>query len=625
MGHASGGGERARVLAAVLAAALLLVLVGVRVLSDGSPQAAGPASAGRGAAVPEQTASPTPVLGPVPRDDEPLSDEALAGIRFVEVTAEAGLAGRGPATPEPTAADMDAGAAVADLDDDGDLDLLLTSSGRASGLYRNDDGVFVDITGRSGIGRPTAATAAAFADVDADGDLDLFLGGPVPAFGRLLLNDGSGRFVDGSARAGVRGRSLDRGEQRAVRGVDFGDVDQDGDLDLVVTDWNVGSPLAVQVAQGDASDRIAGQCQHAQMARRLHAAGSLEVTGDTRAFRNDGGRFTDATRAWGLADLRIERPFTPQLADLDDDGWPDLAVAGDSCTSRLFRNMTGRRFVDVTEQAGVGRDENGMGSVVRDLDGDGRPDWMVTSIAYPTADGSCPQVSLFAGCSGNRVYLNRGRMRFEDVAGDLGLRDTGWGWGVVAADFANDGRVQVAVANGRVGPEAVNTADQADVYYDAFDHDPTAFLVQSEDGRYADAAAEVGIRDDEVAHALVAFDHDRDGRLDLLVANAGAPPHLYRNVTPRRHWLGLRLRDPATPGNVAGIGSRVEVTSTSGATTTQWVQTSGSYEAQHPAELHVGLGDAGVARVRVWWPGQSRPQVLRTPRADRLLTIVRRR
>ena len=607
-------------MAGLLALVLVGVLVAVRLLSDG--QAQQPLVTGQGPG-----ASPTPAVAPVVRPVGPetveLPEEVLGGIRFVDVTDEVGLGGRGPATPAPTAADMDAGAAVADLDGDGDLDLLLTSAGRASGLYRSEGRRFTDITRSSALTGLTTATTAAFADVDADADLDLFLGGRGAEFGRLLLNDGSGRFTDRSAALGV-GPARDGPGQHAIRGADFGDIDGDGDLDLLVVDWNIGSVVAVEAARGDASDRVNNQCQYAAGARRLRAAGTLAVTGETLLFRNDGGHFSDVTQRWGLADLGIERPFTPQLVDLDADGWVDLAVAGDSCSSRLYRNERGRRFVDVTARARVGTDENGMGSLVRDLDGDGRPDWLVTSIAYPTEDGRCPQVSLFAGCSGNRVYLNQGGMRFEDATDELGLRHSGWGWGVVAADFGNDGGLELAVTNGRIGPTDIDEDDQVDVYYDTFDHDPSAFFARDGEGRYVDVGPQVGVTDDAVAHALVAFDHDRDGRLDLLVANAGAPPRLYRNeTTPRGRWLGTRLNDPSTPGNADGIGSRVEVTSTEGTTETQWVHRSGSYEAQQPAEIHVGLGSASVRSVRVWWPGESGPQVVTGLRANRLVTIAR--
>lgn len=619
MGDAPGPAAWQRSVALALAVAFVGVLVAVRLLGAGEPQqgaSPAPGEERQASAAPEVVRAAEPEAASVP-------DDLLGGIRFVDVTRRVGLSGNGPAVPGPTAADMDAGAAVTDLDDDGDLDLLLTSAGRASGLFLNEGGTFADITRRSGIGGLETATVPAFADVDADGDLDLFVGGRGKEFGRLLVNDGTLRFTDRSQALGVVPHG--RGGQRAIRGADFGDIDRDGDLDLLVTDWNIGSFLAVEAAKGDDSDRVPGQCAYAAAVRRLHASGSLEVTGETRLFRNDGGRFADATEDWGLADLGIERPFTPQLVDLDADGWLDLAVAGDSCSSRLFHNEGGRRFADVTRQASVGTDENGMGSLIHDIDGDGRPDWLVTSIAFPTADGECPEVSVFAGCSGNRLYLNRGRMRFEDATDELALRNTGWGWGVVAADFANDGRTQVAVTNGRVGSStAIDPADQAQVYYETFASDPTAFLVRAADGRFVDVAGQVGIRDDDVAHALVAFDHDRDGRLDLLVATAGSAPHLYRNVTtPLRRWTGIRLRDPRTPGNRSGLGSRIEVTSTSGATTTRWMHTSGSYEAQLPAEVHVGLGEHGVRRIRVWWPGETEPQVVERVAVDRVITITR--
>jgi hypothetical protein len=268
-----------------------------------------------------------------------------------------------------------------------------------------------------------------------------------------------------------------------------------------------------------------------------------------------------------------------------------------------------------------------MGSLVHDLDGDGRPDWLVTSIGYPTADGTCPRVSLFAGCSGNRVFLNRGEMEFEDATDELGLRHSWWGWGTAAVDLANDGEVEIVVTNGRhraAGP--VDPDDQQSVYYDAFDDDPTQVWVRGPDG-FVDVAAQVGVDHRDVGLGLVPFDHDRDGRPDLLVTEPGKAPVLYRNVTePGRHWLGLRLRDPGAPGDARGLGARIEVTTRGGSTTTHWMHTSGSYQSQRPAEVHVGLGrDARPVRVRVWWPGAAEPQVVGSVRTDRLVTITRAR
>lgn len=596
------------------------VLVGVRAFTQGEPQTV-PFGSGVGSAGPR---SVDQVVEPVRQSPEPVPDGLLRGLRFVDVTERVGLTGR-DWSGRPRPQDMDAGVAVVDLDDDGDLDLLLTSAGVASGLYRNLDGRFVAVR-RSGIDRLRQSTVATFADVDADGAPDLFLGGPDNSFGRLLINDGAGHFVDRSVARGVLGRSDEEATQRNVRGADFGDVDLDGDLDLVVTDWNSSAVVAAAVS-GSGLEGFEDQCDYASFMRRQLERGMVSPTGDSRLLLNDGrGYFTDATLTWGLRGLGATLAFTPQLHDLDADGWLDLVVAGDVCTSRVFRNDGGERFVDHTPASGAGSTENGMGSLVHDIDGDGRPDWLVTSIGYPTEDGTCPDVSLFAGCSGNRVFLNRGGMDFVDGTDSSGLRHSGWGWGVAAADLTNDGRVHVAITNGtHLASTTGDRDEQTSVFYDAFRTDRSQLWVRRGSGAFVDAARQAGIDHQDVGLGLVPFDYDRDGRVDLLITHARSAPVLYRNITtPRRHWLTLRLDDPTSPGNARGVGARVELSTGRGASTMQWVHTSGSYESQRPAEVHVGLGrDPGPVRVRVWWPGAAGPQEVRGVRVDRVVTITR--
>jgi hypothetical protein len=616
-----------------LALVAVAVLVGVRLWSDGAPQA------DRGSAAapsPADDVADGPVVEPLRPDPERVPPQLLDGIRLVDVTEEVGLqsgatggrsAGRAPVASEA----MDAGVAVADVDDDNDDDLLLTSAGPASGLHRNDGGRFTRLTGRAGIPGVARATTAVFGDVDGDRDLDVFVGGPGAAFGRLLLATGDGRYVDRSVERGVVGRPAAQAQGRAVRGADFGDVDGDGDLDLVVTDWNQ-SAVATAAVAGSGPEEFATQCEYATYMRRQLDRGLAPPTGDTRLFLNDGeGSFRDGTASWGLTGLGATLAFTPQLHDLDGDGFLDLVVAGDVCTSRVFRNDGGRRFVDHTPTSGAGTAENAMGSLVHDLDGDGRPDWLVTAIGYPTEDDTCPRVSLFAGCSGNRVFLNDGTMEFTEATDALGLRNSWWGWGIAAVDLANDGEAELVVTNGRPRePGAVDPGDQRQVYYDAFDDDPTQVWVRRPGGDFVDAAGQVGLVHRDVGLGLVPLDHDRDGRTDLLVTQPGEAPVLYRNVTrPRRHWLAVRLRDPSSVGDARALGARLEVTS-AGRTTTRWMHTSGSYQSQAPAEVHVGLGgrmgrDAGPVRVRVWWPGTDEPQVVDVATADRLVTITRER
>ncbi|MHB1139319.1 MAG: CRTAC1 family protein [Microthrixaceae bacterium] len=550
----------------------------------------------------------------------------LDGLVFTDVTEQAGLAEPhgGSATGE---AAMTAGAAVADVDADGDLDVLLPRVGRPNRLLLNDgDGRFEDASERSGIAGATdseqGSSAAAFVDVDADGDLDVVVTGAGTAGTSLLVNDGSGVFADGTDGSGLDDLpALPDGRQAQMHGITVADYDRDGRLDLLLTHWDDVIPGALAGAGSEeirADDRGSTVCPRAGWLAEHgfpRADGSPANRG--RLYRNEGdGRFRDVSAAVGLPFHEL-LGFTGSFADVDGDGWDDLLITGDFCTSRLFRNVDGVRFEDVTTAAGVATDENGMGSVVADLNGDAHPDWFVTSIG-PVGDAPAP-LSLGGGygSSGNRAFLNRGDGTFVDATDQLGLRNGGWGWGAAIEDFGNDGRLGVVMTNGySIGGDEDRTAGAPAV-------DPM-LLWLLDDGRGTEVAAAAGLDDTGLGRALVPFDMDRDGDLDLLVANHGGAPRLYRNDVPRRHWLVVQLDDPTTPGNRRGIGARVTVTPHGGEPVTRWVIGGGSYESQVPAEVHVGLGDVeDVERVEVRWPGDSTGQVVEDVEADRVLVVER--
>ena len=349
----------------------------------------------------------------------------------------------------------------------------------------------------------------------------------------------------------------------------------------------------------------------------------------SRFYLNDGsGTFTDAGAASGL-DLDRIIAFTGVFSDVDGDGWEDLLVTGDACTSRLYRNDGGKRFVDVTDESGTGTDENGMGSVVADVDQDGNLDWFVTSIGYPTDDGTCPVYEAFVGCSGNRLYLGDGEGSFRDATDDYGVRDGYWGWGATASDLDNDGDPDLAQATGYVEGSQYQTDDGTNplkAFFRRFGEDPLRLWLNTGPGPWPEVAQQVGLTDVGPAKAMVAFDADGDGDLDLFIANSGTEPIFYRNDTPPgRTWLTVRLEDP-DGADPHGIGARVVVTPGGDrpATTTE-IRAGGSYQGQDPALAHVGLGDLDepVERVEVHWPGRDEPQVLTDVATDRTLVVRR--
>ncbi|MCB0962223.1 MAG: CRTAC1 family protein [Acidimicrobiales bacterium] len=621
--------KRFQVGCGIAAAALLAGAWALTAATDEDPAevASAPTTPATAPTTSEPPVEDTTTTAPAP---PPPPNEEWGAINLADVTAAAGLDAPQAEGPLLGADGQVGGAAVADYDDDGDQDVFLPRVGLPNRLLRNDgEGGFTDVAaeaGVEGVDQENGYGAAVWADVEGDGDLDLYLTGAGRGGSLLLVNDGTGRFDDGTARAGLDGLAGSGLAGTASYGAAFDDWDHDGDLDLITTHWyKAHLDLQLQTVLAD-PETTADQLQPCTLAERRRTEPLPEGLPGSRTalLANDGtGRFTDVTAQLGV-DVDRVIAFQPVFADVDDDGWNDLFLTGDFCTSRLYRNDEGRGFVDITDAAGVGTDQNGMGSVVADLDGDGVLDWFVSSIAASNPD-SCLEL---LGCenAGNRLYLGDGDGTFTDATDRFGVRDGSWGWGAAAADLNLDGRLDLALANGvrfqAAGDEVQVGLEPGD---DSAD-DPTRVWINTPTEPWPDAAQQIGVRDEANGKAMVAFDADGDGDLELLIANTGEAPVLYRNDLPAgaaTHWLGLRLRDPGGP-NPFAVGARVTVDVGDGsAPRILTVAAGGSFESSDPTDLHLGLGAADrVASVAVRWPG-GETQVVRDVGADQVLTIER--
>jgi hypothetical protein len=216
---------------------------------------------------------------------------------------------------------------------------------------------------------------------------------------------------------------------------------------------------------------------------------------------------------------------------------------------------------------------------VGDYDNDGILDWFVSSVWDP--DGPAGE-NWYA--SGNRLYRGRGDGTFDDVTDAAGVREGFWGWGSTFADFDNDGHLDIFHVNGWYSSSAAAQ----------FLMDPSRLFVANGDGTFTERSAEVGLNDTGMGRGVVAFDYDRDGDLDLFVANGQGPSRLWRNDSPPgNHWLGLRLRGRAP--NTEAIGARIWVR-TGGTTQLRELRAGSNFESQDPAEAHFGLGYGGAGR-----------------------------
>jgi len=383
--------------------------------------------------------------------------------RFVDVAESAGVALRA----------WSHGVYFVDHDGDGDLDLFVTAWG-PNVLYRNDgDGTFTDVTAAAGVAGPADAwsSSAAFGDLDGDGDLDLYVanycaydladppfgGSKVPWKGievyrgpmgfvgqhdRLYRNDGDGTFTDVSEEAGIHAPSPHYG-----LGVVLSDLDDDGDLDVYVANdsqpnflWrNDGGLRFVEIGSvaGVATNEDAKeQAGMGTDAGDFDGDGfpDLVVTNfshdwDTLYANRGSMTFLDATFQAGLRDTYLDLAWGVKFADLDDDGRTDLVIANGHIypevdgqpqlkttfrqADRVYRNVGGGRFEDVSASAGPGivEPDSTRGLVVVDIDRDGRSDLVTSRLDQR------PEILRNVGGSGNawvdiRLRDDLGRNRF---------------------------------------------------------------------------------------------------------------------------------------------------------------------------------------------------------------------
>jgi hypothetical protein len=517
------------------------------------------------------------------------------------------------------------GVAAEDVDGDGDPDVLLVG-GAGNALLRNDGGRFTDVTEEAGLDwrrpddhLPGEPRQPLIADFDNDGRQDILIT-YVEDDHRLYRNLGGGRFADATAASGLGGKGLVAGPATAF------DYDGDGLLDVYIGyfgDYPRGTlPTLARRNRNGLPDKLlrnAGGLRFEDVTERsgtgdvgwAQALSHTDFDGDGRQdlivgndfgvnsyYRNMGdGRFEDVA-----AKLGTDKPsysMNVGITDLNGDGFPDVYI------SNIVTMNKDEKYVAPSRDTPMKFDAKKLAHM-------------------RVVEANDLFVSQTEGGRLARYLPSNAVAR--------GRSSTGWAWDADFFDFDNDGDDDLYCLNGIneysvYGSENPYYTDplenqRLNVVIPVSQRERNVFFV-NEGGRLRNETQRSGVDLLGNSRSAAYLDYDGDGDLDIVLNNFHAPAVLYRNDAERlgRHWLTIRLTgDPARRTNRDAIGARLVVTGTNGRRIWREVQGSIGYLSVHPKEQHFGLGEARTADVTVHWPNGERA-IYRGLQADRSYSI----
>lgn len=510
------------------------------------------------------------------------------------------------------------GVASEDIDNDGDVDVLLLG-GAGNALYLNDGkGKFTDGTEASGLtwkrtdGTPGEVRQPIVADFDNDGLQDVLIT-YVEDDHRLYRNLGDAKFEDVTARANLGGKGMVGGPATAL------DFDRDGKLDLFI---------------GYFGDYIRGELP--TLSRRNSNALPDKL------FRNKGNFvFEDVSAGSGIENTGWAQSVGH--LDFDGDGWEDILVGNDFGTNGWYRNMGNGKFEDVSPKIGTDKPSYTMNVGITDLNRDAKPDVYISNIVTMDKDekyilpDTKTRMKFNPAKMANMRVVEANDLWISNAAGyeqsknvGRGMQSTGWAWDADFFDYDNDGDDDLYVVNGMneyavyssVNPYLTDPSGKpTNAILPVAEKEVPVFFVNT-NGMLQEETAKSGADPAGNARSVAYFDADADGDLDMVVNNFNTPAIVYRNNAAGNHWLKLRLTgDPAKGVTRDAIGAKITVDTPSQKGMWREVFSTIGYLSVHPKEQHLGLGADKTADVTISWPNGDK-ETLRGLKANRTYNVT---
>ncbi len=531
------------------------------------------------------------------------------------------------------------GVGAGDFNNDGKIDLFFAASQGDNKLYLNEGGLhFKDITAAAGIPQDSGwSTGVSVVDINNDGFLDIYIckvgrldGLPV-AHNQLLVcqglnKDGIPTYKDEAKEYGLDFSGF---STQAV----FFDYDGDGDLDMYLLNHSIHQNGTFGV-------------------RKDKLATFSPLSGD-RLYRNDGGHFTDVTKAAGIHSSVIGYGLGVVVSDIDLDGYPDIYVGNDFHENDyMYINDHKGGFKDELTDRVMHTSQYTMGVDIADANNDGYPE--IVSMDMLPYDPYILRRSLGEDTwdifnmkigygynyqyTRNNLQLNRRNGQFSEVGLYAGVAATDWSWSPLWVDFDNDGLKDLFISNGI--PKRMNDIDfinfisdhelQQKMRSNSLENTdmalinkfpeiklPSKYFKNTGQLQFSDLKNQIQGSRSTYSNGAIAADLDNDGDMDIVVNNIDDPVLVYQNTANDENpkpWVDISLKGP--PKNINALGAKLILFANGGIRTYEKYPVRGFLSSME-TPIHIGLDKTNIDSAFLVWPDNTYQPVDLQPAAAR--------